>query len=181
MWQIVEVEGGKPALAAALQLPASAMRFMGWAQVGWFVDTVVVFALLPLPSFCHACTPPLPRHAFILAQASAHRVCKCKAVVRAPLGSREGNLLALPPVLLAAGMISAYSLLAQGYNPISFLGESDSSPLASGATLFKAMYRWTVSADLLQAELRHLHDVLVSPQFTGEAPMHAGATCLCCG
>lgn len=77
-------------------------------------------------------------------------------------------------------MISAYSLLAQGYNPVLFLGESDSSPLAPGATLPKAMYRWTVSADLLRAELRHLHDVLVSPQITGEAHMHAEATCLCC-
>ena len=64
MWQIVEVEGEKPALAlaAALQLPASAMRVMGWAQVGWFPGHGRRFCpsapALILPRLHPALTPP---------------------------------------------------------------------------------------------------------------------------
>lgn len=53
------------------------------------------------------------------------------------------------------------------------MGTSDSSTLAVGALLPKAICRWTVSADLLRDELRHLHDIFVSLHINGEAFMHA--------
>lgn len=145
--------------------------------------------------------------------ATAHRLCRvcyCKTVAHAPLGSTDEICPALPPVLRAqggssqplflpscgfilcrsftrippprvwwrpvtpfvsvlraAGRVSAYALLAQGYTPITFLGTSDSSTLAAGALLPKTVYRWTVSADLLRDELRHLHGVFVSPHIDG--------------
>ena len=47
-------------------------------------------------------------------------------------------------------MLSAYALLVQGYHPITFIGTSDSSTLAVGALLPRAVYTWTVPADRCQ-------------------------------
>lgn len=84
------------------------------------------------------------------------------------------------PALCAAGTVSAYALLAQGYAPITFEGTSTSSTLAAGELAPKEVYRWTVSAEQLQEKLQHLHHIQVRPPSPGGAVPYAPAPCLCC-
>ncbi len=67
----------------------------------------------------------------------------------------------LPFAARTGTMITAYSLLPQGYSPISFLGSGSSSgsTLACALLAPRKVFEWAVSKEQLEEELQHLQQL----------------------